>query len=222
MATGPQQELSASTARAIGAATVPPKPPCESLDGHGDRHLRVVGRGEGDEPRLVRLEPGDADLGGAGLAGDLDARQLRGRAGALLDDACHHLRSAPAAVEGFIDLLTARAARCVLTVRPSGSTIAVGEVRRHQLAAVGDRGDDHRHLQRRDRRACPGRSPCGRRRLVGSSAASRPPVSSARRWRSSRRPGSRAAACGRSRSASCTWPSCRLPSALADLRRRRC
>ena len=47
------------------------------LDDDGARDLRVVGGREEDEPRGVDVR--DAGLGGAGLAGDLDARDLRPR-----------------------------------------------------------------------------------------------------------------------------------------------
>ena len=76
------------TSRAIGAAA------CAAvllgaLDDHGDGDLRLVGRRERDEPR-VQL-PVAAGLRRAGLAGDLDARDLRRLAGALVDDVLHHL-----------------------------------------------------------------------------------------------------------------------------------
>src|SRR5690606_16365535 len=53
------------------------------LQHHRHRHLRVVGGGEGDEPHggCLPLTP----LGGAGLAADPHAGDLRGGAGAPLD-----------------------------------------------------------------------------------------------------------------------------------------
>ena len=75
------------TCLAIGAATVPPWPVVRSTV------TAIATRGsldrrEGDEPGLVRA----ADLGGAGLARDVDAGQRRRRSGSLLDDLAHHRR----------------------------------------------------------------------------------------------------------------------------------
>ena len=63
---------------------------------HGDRDLRVVRRGEGDEPGggvlgvLGDVGGGD-ELGRAGLAGDGDAGDRGGLAGADRDDGDHHV-----------------------------------------------------------------------------------------------------------------------------------
>ena len=51
--------------------------------------MRVVRRGETDEPRVVDAR--DASLGCAGLAGDEDAGDLGRRTRAALDDELHHL-----------------------------------------------------------------------------------------------------------------------------------
>src|SRR5215204_4229325 len=58
------------------------------LDDDRDGDLAAVLLGEPDEPG-VRLPVG-AVLGGAGLAGDVHAADLRGRAGAAGDHAAHH------------------------------------------------------------------------------------------------------------------------------------
>ena len=75
---------------AIGADTAPPKPFSCFSSTTATATLRVVGGREADEPG--RVDVVDAGLGGAGLAGDLDAGDLRRRAGAALDDRDHHLR----------------------------------------------------------------------------------------------------------------------------------
>ena len=49
------------TSLAIGAATVAPNAALGPRDSHRDRHLRVVGRREADEPRLVEAGAGCAD-----------------------------------------------------------------------------------------------------------------------------------------------------------------
>ena len=56
-----------------------------------NRHcdLGMVGRGERDEPRRVDVAA-RRSLGGAGLAGHGDPRDLRGRARAARDDRLHH------------------------------------------------------------------------------------------------------------------------------------
>src|SRR4051794_21541066 len=60
------------------------------LEDDGDRDLRVVRGRKRGEPGGVDMV--DARLGRTGLAGDPDARDLRSRAGAALDDGLHHLR----------------------------------------------------------------------------------------------------------------------------------
>ena len=79
------------TCLAIGAATGAALGADEVLERHRDRDLRVRARREADEPRLVEALR-DVQLGGAGLAGDLDALQRGGGAGALAHDVGHHLR----------------------------------------------------------------------------------------------------------------------------------
>src|SRR5262249_1766693 len=58
------------------------------LERYGDRDLRIVRGGEGDEPG--RVDAAVAGLRGAGLPGDLDPRDLSGGAGARLDRGDHH------------------------------------------------------------------------------------------------------------------------------------
>ena len=81
------------TALAMGAATLPPvglvADVAAVLDQHRDRDARGVGGREGGEPRVRRLPVGR--LRRAGLAGHLHAGDLRGRAGAAVHDADHHV-----------------------------------------------------------------------------------------------------------------------------------
>ena len=90
------------TALAIGAATRPPVASSGAaavLDEHRDRDLRVVGRRE----EMNQAYGGCAGRGlrGAGLAGDLDARDLRALVPVpLVTTLDHHLRSAAAATAG--------------------------------------------------------------------------------------------------------------------------
>src|SRR3954453_11081557 len=60
------------------------------LEHDRDGDLRVVGGSEAGEPGGVVVAV--SGLGGAGLAGDLDARNLSSSAGAARDDGLHHLR----------------------------------------------------------------------------------------------------------------------------------
>ena len=143
------------TSRAIGAAA------CaavllRALDDDGDGDLRILGRGERDEPRVeVAVR---ARLRRAGLAGDLDAGDLRGAPRALVDDVLHHLghlgrdlRAEAAAERLAVALVAERAAR---------RAHAVDDRRPHHDAAVRERAGDHRHLHRRRRRGWPARSRC--------------------------------------------------------------
>ena len=78
------------TARAIGAAVVPPDAALV-LEHDGDRELGralLVRPGEGDEPRRVRAR--DAGLARPRLAADRVAGDLRGRSGPARDGETHH------------------------------------------------------------------------------------------------------------------------------------
>ena len=109
---------------AIGAATIAAVAVemFSSVDRDGD--LRVVGRREADEPRLVESAAGGPTSAVPVLPATLDALQRRGRAGALLDD----VASSSALSFGggrrptsrWLSLLGLDRAS---TVRPSGSTI---------------------------------------------------------------------------------------------------
>ena len=70
------------------------------------------------------------------------------RAGAALHHAHHHVGHGGGR-RRLHHRRTARSGSIVSTVRPSRSTTRVGQVRLHQLAAVGHRGGDLGHLQRR-------------------------------------------------------------------------
>ena len=82
------------TARAIGAATLPPPTSLPGdaavLDDDRDGHLGVAGRGEADEPGMWWLAW--VVLGRTGLSGDGDAADLGPRTAAVVDDRHHHLR----------------------------------------------------------------------------------------------------------------------------------
>ena len=91
------------TWRTIGAATVPPSPSAFTTIA-ATAIFGLAGRGEGREPGvdvlrrllagpqlLAGLKGARAQLGRPGLARDLDPGQLRGDAGAVVDDADHEL-----------------------------------------------------------------------------------------------------------------------------------
>ena len=98
-----------------------------------------------------------------------DARDLRGRAGALVDDVLHHLG------HGRRGLLAERAAErraaALVAERPAGRAHAVDERGPHHDAAVRERRGDHRHLHRRDDAGWPGRSRCAPGRSARSATA---------------------------------------------------
>ena len=136
------------TARAIGAAVVPPGAALV-LEHDRDGELRralLVGRGEGDEPGRVLAR--DARLAGAGLAADRVAGDLRGSAGPALDRQSHHL---PDLVRRLAADRAPDQGRPLLDDRlPLRRHDAVHDLRLHEPAADADRACDHRHLQRRD------------------------------------------------------------------------
>ena len=138
------------TALAIGAARPLPeiwsRATPASCDQHGDGDRGVVGRRERDEPG-VRRTVGRA-LRGAGLAGDLDARDLRGRAGAVVDDADHHLGQVARRGGAHRGLVGHRLGVGRADGLELGRLDLVDEVGLHHRAVVGDPGGDHRHLQR--------------------------------------------------------------------------
>src|SRR5579862_5960580 len=117
------------------------------LDEHRDRVERVVGGRERDEPRVRRLVR--RVLRGARLAGNLDARDLRGRSGAALDDLDHPLvqRRGGRGVHGPAPYLGLDPAHDV----PVGVLDAVGDVRLEHHAVGRDRLGDGRQLERRHR-----------------------------------------------------------------------
>ena len=129
------------TSAAIGAAVPPPVPPVWRSTIGGDRELV----GEADEPQIVGSV---ADLGGAGLARDVDALEPRRLAGALLDDVAHHRAELGRRVLGhhalglFGQRLVDRAA--------VGVEHLLHQPRLHPHAAVADRLRDRGHLERRD------------------------------------------------------------------------
>ena len=144
---------SCMTCLAIGAATTPPWlcAPWTFSSVTAIATFGVRARREADEPRLVDALR-DVQLGGAGLAGDLDALERRADAGALAHDVAHHLREL-AARSAPTSRARPRSGSMRSTVRPSASTIRLGEARLHPHAAVGDRRRDRRHLQRRHAQA---------------------------------------------------------------------
>jgi len=123
------------TSRAIGA-----------LDYNGHRDLGILGRGEGDEPR-VQLAVA-ARLRGTRLAGDLHAGDLGGLARALVHDVLHHLRDRGGGL--LAERAVERLAVARVAQRPARGAHAVDQRRLHDDAAVADRRGDHRHLHRRD------------------------------------------------------------------------
>src|SRR3954447_11856111 len=106
-----------------------------------DRDLLATLDRKADEPAVVGRV---AVLCRAGLATDLDAVDLRGAAGAVLDDVGHHALQLGRhiAVDG-----RAQDAGVGLVDRAGVSLQRVDDVRAHLLAAVGDRSRDHGALQ---------------------------------------------------------------------------
>ena len=131
-------------ARATGAAVAPPVP------AWSERATATATRGlstGANAMNQVSFAPGSAGLRGAGLAGDANARDLRGGAGARLDSQLHHrgelCRGLPA--RRLRELVGLRL-REDLAVRLQDP---VDDERLHDETAVGDTGGDHGHLQRR-------------------------------------------------------------------------
>ena len=117
------------------------------LHEHCDRVPRIVGRREGDEPGVGILAR--VRLRGAGLARDLDARDLRGGAGTPLNDLEHELlhRRRGHGVHRSPPLLGSDPAYDVaVDVFDLG-----GDVRHADHAAGRDRLGNQRHLERRHR-----------------------------------------------------------------------
>ena len=144
---------SCMTAFAIGAATTPPWlcGPCTRSIVTATATFGLLTRREADEPRLVdRLR--DVQLGGARLAGHLDALERGGDAGPLAHDVGHHL---PPAVAALSALMTRSASAGSIRSHRAPVLVddPVDEVRLHAHAAVGDRRRDRRHLQRRHEQA---------------------------------------------------------------------
>ena len=137
------------TARAIGAASWLPltsaaPPPSSSTTATAT--CASVSDGAKDTNQACGLRP-VALLGGAGLAGHLDAGDLGVGAGAGVDDLGHHLRELRGGLRahGRADLARAGA----VDDGQVGCLHLLHEVGRHQDPAVGHRGRHHRHLQRR-------------------------------------------------------------------------
>ena len=147
-----RQQSPPSTCAASGAATRPPVPLSPErqfaavLHQDCDRVPGRLGRREADEPRVRGLP---LDLRGAGLARDLDARDLGARAGAVVHhvdhEVAHRRRGARFHRLAVLVRFVARAADHFAV----GVLHVVEHVRHHHHAAVGDTLRDHRHLERR-------------------------------------------------------------------------
>ena len=168
-------------------------------DRDGDRG--VVGRGEADEPGGVDVV--HRGLGGARLAGHLDARDLGGGAGAGLHDGDHHLGQVGGG--GGLDRAAEVVRPRVVDGRPVGADDPLHEIRPRHDAAVRDRRRDEEPSAAASppgaparTRAGPGRRPC--RDASGTRACRCSRGRSAR----ARSPASRAAASSRSRTSSRT------------------
>ena len=106
-------------ARAIGAAVTPPVP-AWSESATATATCGVVGRREGDEPRVVAA--GDAGLGGPRLARDRNAGDLGGGAGARLAPPAPSWRSARLPWTGLIASFHSSGSKRWITL-PSGATM---------------------------------------------------------------------------------------------------
>ena len=148
-----------STCLAIGAATVPPCP--AALHGHGDGDATVRSPAKPMNqgwlmPPSSRSPPCRSCRRPRRPPAPPRCRCPPGRPASSSPSAC-------AAALGDIT-------RSASSGLGSSTSCArrVDDLRRqprlHPHAAVGDRLRHRRHLQRRDRAACPGRSPCARRR----------------------------------------------------------
>ena len=139
--------------RTIGAATVPPSP-SELTTITATAIFGFCGRGEGREPGvgllrrllagaelLAGLERRGAELGGAGLAGDLDPGQGGGDPGA-------RTRRPPIISSVIVAAVSGEVTSTGLAARARAPRSA-GDRGRHPHALVGDRLRDRRHLQRR-------------------------------------------------------------------------
>ncbi len=104
------------------------------------------GRRERHEPAVGRLAL-DAALRRAGLAGDAHAVDRGGGGGAVVDRRDEQVGELGGGLRGDRVAEPLRLRR-LQHVEARGLHL-VDEVGAHQPAAVGDRGDDHRHLQRR-------------------------------------------------------------------------
>ena len=143
------EQLLACTALAIGAATAPP---CRRSTRSSVTAIATFGsfdRREGDEPRWLIVAPMSSPR-----CPSCPRPRCPASAAAVpvpsSHDAAHHLAELRAPLAGFITLDCTLRDRCARTVRPSGSTIRVGQVRRASARRRWRPSRRPRHLQRRD------------------------------------------------------------------------